>query len=83
MEAPDDELRHDNDPEETYGVMLADRSPKPAFDTVTDMYAEGDAHATARTIGGVILAGMVLTAASGWMLARRRYNRRASLGPPT
>ena len=35
VDAPDDELRHDHDPEETYGVVLADRTPKPSFAVVS------------------------------------------------
>lgn len=38
--APDDEKTHDLDPEEHYGVMTADRSPRPAYAVVREMFDE-------------------------------------------
>lgn len=37
-EAPNDHLRHDRDPEEHYGIVYANRDPKPAYDTVREMF---------------------------------------------
>jgi len=37
--AQDDELREDEDPEEHYGLVTADRRPKPAFAAVKEMFA--------------------------------------------
>jgi hypothetical protein len=73
--APDDELTHDEDPEEHYGLVRADRTPKPAFDVVTLMFAEGGQRQTARTVGVVALSGIVFTAAAAWIWARRRHSR--------
>lgn len=39
--APDDAARHDQDPEEYYGIVRADRSPKPAFSAVCRMWRPG------------------------------------------
>jgi hypothetical protein len=80
--APDDELRHDEDPEETYGLVRADRTPKPAFQVVTAMFAERSARHTARTFGTVALSGIVLVAAGGWVWARRRHARRMAAARP-
>ncbi|HEV2293639.1 MAG TPA: glycoside hydrolase family 2 TIM barrel-domain containing protein, partial [Tepidisphaeraceae bacterium] len=38
--APDDEKQHDQDPEEHYGLVTADRQPKPAFHVVRNLYDE-------------------------------------------
>lgn len=76
--APDDELRQDQDPEETYGLVRADRTPKPALSVVADMFGEGEARQTARLVGITIVSGIVLTATVGWIWAGRRYRRRHS-----
>jgi hypothetical protein len=67
--APDDELRHDRDPEETYGLVRSDRTPKPALEVVSAMFAEGGGRQTARTVGTVALSGIV------FMAAARRHHR--------
>jgi cellulose synthase/poly-beta-1,6-N-acetylglucosamine synthase-like glycosyltransferase len=36
--AADDEATHDLDPEEYYGIVSSERAPKPAFQTVHDMF---------------------------------------------
>jgi Glycosyl hydrolases family 2, TIM barrel domain len=74
--APDDEVRHDDDPEETYGIVTADRTPKPALASVTAMFTERPARDTARTFGTAALSAMVVVAAGGWIWARRRHVRR-------
>lgn len=76
--APDDELRHDEDPEETYGLVKADRTPKPALAVVSVMFSERTARDTARTFGAVALSAMVVVAAGAWIWARRRHRRRAA-----
>lgn len=73
--APDDELRHDQDPEETYGIVGADRRPKPALKVVTEMFSERDERDTARTFGAVALSAIMLTATGAWIWARRRHTR--------
>lgn len=76
--APDDELRQDQDPEETYGLVRADRTPKLAMNVVTEIFSEADERHTARTVGTVALSAIVLTAVGAWVWARRRQSRRAS-----
>lgn len=83
LPAPDDELRHDQDPEETYGLVRADRTPKPALGVVTDMFAERDDRHTARTFGTATLSVIVLTAAVAWIWAHRRHSRRVRPARPT
>lgn len=39
VEAPDDHLTHDQDPEEHFGIVDSDRKPKPAFHAVRAMFA--------------------------------------------
>jgi hypothetical protein len=70
--APDDELRHDADPEETYGLVLADRTPRPALSVVTEMFGAAEERETARTIGATALSGLLLTAVVAWAAARQR-----------
>lgn len=70
--APDDELRQDDDPEETYGLVHADRTAKPALAVVADMFGEDARRQTARTFDLVVVSSIVLTAAFGWVWARRR-----------
>jgi hypothetical protein len=49
--APDDEKTHDLDPEEHYGIMTADRSPRPAYAAVRAMFAAPPArHADGRLL---------------------------------
>lgn len=35
-----DHLKHDNDPEEYYGIVTSDREPKPAYEAVRKMFAD-------------------------------------------
>jgi endo-1,4-beta-mannosidase len=74
--APDDELRLDEDPEETYGLVRADRSPKPAMRVVKEMFAERSGRQTARTFGAVAVSAIAVMATIAWVSARRRHRRR-------
>ena len=72
--APEDEKTHDLDPEEYYGVVKADRQPKPAFAAVRAMYAE-DEHTgltSARLIPAVLIAVLLLLAGGAWIWGARR-----------
>jgi hypothetical protein len=66
--APDDEKRHDLDPEEYYGVMTAERQPKPAASAVREMFSTGDPD---RTVPTVLILMLILLAFAGWTWARR------------
>jgi len=80
LPAPDDELRHDMDPEENYGLVHADRTAKPALAVVTAMFAERERHQTARVAASAILLLLLLVAVSAWSWAhwhRRRRTPRA------
>jgi hypothetical protein len=83
LPAPDDELRHDEDPEETYGLVQADRTPKPALKVVAEMFGEDEQRDTARLVGTVIVSAIVLMASVTWGWARRRYRRRATAVSPS
>jgi hypothetical protein len=76
--APDDELRQDQDPEETYGLVRADRTAKPALNVVTTMFSADDERHLARTASIVVVSILVLTAGSAWLWARHRQRRRAT-----
>jgi Glycosyl hydrolases family 2, TIM barrel domain len=78
--ARDDEVRHDQDPEETYGIMRADRTPKPAFNEVADMFSVRRAGDTARMFGALTLSALVLVAATAWLWARRHSRRLDTVG---
>jgi hypothetical protein len=80
--APADELRHDLDPEETYGLVKADRTPKPAFAVVSTMFSEPTSRETARTLGAAALSAMVVVAAGAWIWARRRHGRQTARRAP-
>jgi hypothetical protein len=83
LPAPDDELRHDQDPEETYGLVRSDRTPKPALEVVSAMFAERDERQTARTLGMVTLSAIVVAAAVTWIWASRRQRRRLARMRPS
>jgi glycosyl hydrolase family 2 len=70
--APDDELRDDQDPEEHYGLVRADRTPKPAMGTVAEMFGESGGRHTARVVDITIVSAIVAAAATGWVWARHR-----------
>jgi len=72
--ASDDESRHDEDPEEYYGLMTAERQPRAAFRSVQAMFA-ADLQPTSRTIPGIIAMALVASAAGTWTWAawRRRH----------
>ena len=74
-EAPDDELRYDEDPEETYGIVNAERRPKPAYEAIALAFGEPDRRQTARTVGVVVVTGLVAVAGTAWLgaLWRRRF----------
>lgn len=76
--APDDEKTHDLDPEEYYGVVEANRQPKPAFKAVQKMFAE-DEHPifTARLVPGILVLFLLLLAVGTWLWAVRRSRARA------
>lgn len=75
--APDDELRHDRDPEEWYGLVQSDRTARPALQTVTKMFDEAQERHTARVIGTAGLSAIFLTAVLTWDWARRRRAARS------
>jgi hypothetical protein len=65
----DDALRHDPDPEEHYGIVRSDRTPKPAYEAVGRMWSR-------RTAGGrwspwLILAGLGVATWLAFGLGRR------------
>jgi hypothetical protein len=76
--APDDELHQDQDPEETYGLVRADRTPKLALTVVTEMFSEDHERHLARALDAIAMSAVVLTAAAAWLWARRRHSRRVS-----
>ncbi|HEY3242889.1 MAG TPA: glycosyltransferase family 2 protein [Phycisphaerae bacterium] len=77
---PTDAARQDADPEEYYGIVRADRTPKPALAAVREMWRGRPAQHSA--VPWIILAAM---AAATWMLfglARHRSNhKRAQTAP--
>ncbi len=74
--APDDELRHDADPEENYGLVRADRSPKPAFGVVTAMFAQEAQGEPARSVAMVGVMALLVVAGAAWLWATRHHRRR-------
>jgi exo-beta-1,3-glucanase (GH17 family) len=76
--APDDEKRHDADPEEYYGIMTAERTPKPAFFIVQRMFGAPNKWSMAEAAPVAAVAALILMAAGTWTwaAARRQSARR-------
>lgn len=70
--AGDDEKTHDQDPEEYYGVMQANRQPKMAFKAVQQMFApeEHKSMTAARLIPALLISILLLAAGGTWLWAR-------------
>jgi cellulose synthase/poly-beta-1,6-N-acetylglucosamine synthase-like glycosyltransferase len=63
--APDDERTHDLDPEEYYGIMTSERAPKPARESVREMFAGGG---PSRAYTNAALCALPLLALLGYTL---------------
>jgi hypothetical protein len=74
--APDDELQHDNDPEEYYGLVTAERQPKPAFAVVQHMFSSQESRSS-RLVPTIIVAVLAQTSAIAWVVAWRARRRRS------
>jgi hypothetical protein len=71
--APDDEKRHDRDPEEYYGVMTAERNPRVAAATVRTMFSDKDIHAASHLgqfLTRFMVALLLVLSFAGWLWAR-------------
>jgi hypothetical protein len=67
--ATDDELHHDQDPEESYGLLTADRQPKPAYAVLREAFAPA-AGLDGRVVPALVVAVLVTVAAGLWVWAR-------------
>lgn len=76
--APNDEKRHDQDPEEYYGIVTAERHPRPAFAMVRDLFGSGETRGS-RIVPAGIIAILVISVAGAWIYARHRRGET----PPT
>lgn len=75
--APNDEMTHDQDPEEHYGIVNGDRTPKPALAVVTAMFGKQvSREKKAREFDSAAVSIMVVVAAGAFFWARGRYARR-------
>jgi hypothetical protein len=74
--APDDELQLDDDPEEAYGIVDAERKPKLAYQVVSEMFADDSSRDTTRRVPAGIPLGLVAFAASAYVWSRRSRPRR-------
>jgi GT2 family glycosyltransferase len=68
--APNDEKNDDLDPEEHYGLVTADRHPKPAFAVIAQLYA-APSRPQESAIPLFIVFLLVLSAFIAWFWARR------------
>jgi hypothetical protein len=57
------------DPEEYYGLVTADRHPRPAFRLVSELFAE-DQDERERVIPPGVIVVLVISAAPAWSYAR-------------
>jgi hypothetical protein len=67
--APHDELTQDNDPEEAYGLVTAQRVPKLAFAAVQQMFADQPSR-NARTLPALIVLLLISVSSLAWLLGR-------------
>jgi hypothetical protein len=81
VHAPNDEQSHDNDPEEHYGLVQADRTPKPSFAVVSTMFGEDGTRRSAQRMGLIVIVGIITASTGGWLWART-VRRRSRLQPP-
>lgn len=74
QQAPDDELHHDRDPEEHYGLMTWDRRAKPAYQAVKQMFADQQPSRfrDKRFMPGVAVSLMLMATVVAWVWARSR-----------
>jgi hypothetical protein len=71
VDAPNDELNHDLDPEEYYGVMHADRTPKPAYYAVQKMFEE-TSNTKEKEIPAIFVGTLFLLALGVWLWSRKK-----------
>ncbi len=79
---PDDEKRHDLDPEEYYGIVTAERQPRVASAAVKDMFSTSKSSQISlapRMIPAGIVLLLIVASCGAWSWARWRAaaNRRA------
>jgi hypothetical protein len=71
--AVDDEKTHDQDPEEYYGILTAERRPKAAAHVVEQMFAGGNEDTRVSRIAPALLVSfLLLLAVGGWVAGKRR-----------
>ncbi|HVE65629.1 MAG TPA: hypothetical protein VNC59_03535, partial [Thermoanaerobaculia bacterium] len=80
--APDDEKRHDLDPEEHYGIVTAVRQPRPASGVVRDMFVDRESPRN-RIVPAGIIAILVISALATWIYARRTRGETPRTPDPT
>jgi O-antigen biosynthesis protein len=73
---PNDEAQKDTDPEETYGLVRADRSKKPAFQAVAEMFGRDASRNGVRARSLAALSTLIVVAVALWAWAYRRDARR-------
>jgi len=71
---PNDAQTHDVDPEEHYGLLKADRTPKPAYHAVRAMFSRDPGWALRKRKTKIVLAAAVVFAA--FLAAVQWYGRR-------
>jgi hypothetical protein len=71
VDAPNDELKHDLDPEEYYGVMNADRTPKLAYFAVQKMFEKTSSN-TEKEIPAIFVGALFLFALGLWLWSRKK-----------
>jgi hypothetical protein len=78
---PDDALRHDDDPEEHYGIVRFDRTPKPAYHAVAAMWGQPMRSAILIWMPWVIVAALAVFSWFVLGLGRSARRRRATQSP--
>jgi GT2 family glycosyltransferase len=71
--APDDELTHDLDPEEYYGIMTYDRKPKQAYHAVGKIFGQKDHKEAKMLLPGIAIGFLILLSLAVWIWGRKKY----------
>jgi len=72
VDAPNDELKHDLDPEEYYGVMHANRTPKPVYNVVQKMFEKTSSNTSDKEIPAIFVGVLFLLALGVWLWSRKK-----------
>ncbi|HTI11835.1 MAG TPA: glycosyltransferase family 2 protein, partial [Puia sp.] len=72
--AVNDEMTHDSDPEEYYGILASDRTPKPVYKTVEKMFGASIRGGSEKIVPSIAFSTLTLLALGAWLWARKGFS---------